>query len=542
MNIKGNFMNIMQSLDSKIELVKMFIDNTPIAYVILDKDYRIHYINESFAKLRNLDMATTIGDRCYNLSNGGVRCGNCSVAAALRSRKKEFISRKDVFSDGSVRFIDDYAIPLQYDAQGEVEYILEIMINRTQEMLAREQRNKDYDEILAILTSLLEAKDSYTATHSDHVRKLSLNLARTMGLSPDEVFEISVAASLHDIGKVDIPDSIINKPGKLTDEEFATIKSHPVVSYSILDGLTSFANIRDTARHHHERVDGHGYPDGLTGDELSIGAKIIAVADTYDAITTTRSYRKALTHEYALSEITKVAGTQLDKTVAEAFVHMDFGDMVDTLYDTSAKKKDAGQVERIVTQQSEADKSASDDDGALPRMTEIDQEHLLSEIFEHTPCGYILMDRNRKVLYASEYFLDYMGLTQEGVLNRICYEAGGISAQPCENCSIERALLSGKTEYMRQEQFTNNGRKIFDLYGVPLTEADGRIEYVIEIIIDRTAEVQLERAREQDFKTLIGMLGEIFNRQKEELDEHRLSEQIIALRRRLNELLYKKAL
>ncbi len=525
------------NLHSQSQLVKMFIDNTPIAYIILDKNYRIHYINESFAKLRKLDLAATIGDKCYNISNGGTRCANCAVAEALNTGRKAFVSRKDVLPDGSVRFIDDYAIPLQMDEQGEVEFVLEIMINRTQEMLAREQRNKDYDEILAILTTLLDAKDSYTAAHSDNVRKLSLNLARELQLTPDEVFEVSVAASLHDIGKVNIPGSIINKTDKLTDDEFATIKTHPVASFDMLEGLSSFHDIRHIAKHHHERADGRGYPDKLTSEQLSIGAKIVAVADTYDAITTTRSYRKALSHEYALSEIIKVAGTQLDKTVAEAFVKMDFNNLTENLYEIEPKKSE--QVERILIQQ---DKASAGQKSSAPMHTNIDQEHLFNQIFQNTPCGYILMDRNRKVLYASDYFLDYMGLTNADVLNKVCYEAGGIGSKPCENCSIERALISGKTEYMRQEQFTGNGRKIFDLYGVPLVEDDGSIEHVIEIIIDRTEEIRLERTREQDFQKLIDMLEEIFDKQKDEIGEQKLSAQIVALRKRLNELLQKKTL
>ncbi len=532
--LNGNVFND----DSQYDLIRMFIDNTPIAYIILDKDYRIHYINESFAKLRGLDTTAVIGDKCYNISNGGVRCKNCAVAKALENGQKAFMSRKDVLPDGSVRFIDDYAVPLQKDIEGKVEYVLEIMINRTHEMLTREQRNSDYDEILSVLSSLIEAKDTYTAAHSDSVHRLSLNLARAMDLSADDIFEISVASSLHDIGKVNVPGYIINKPGKLTDEEFGLIKCHPVSSYNMLSGMSSFEKIRDIAKHHHERVDGKGYPDGLTGDEISIGAKIIAVADTYDAITSTRSYRKALSHEYALEEIQRVAGSQLDEEVVKVFMNMDFSNMTDILYsqlnDISSK-----QVERII-KENVVSKIEKPNNNKI--FTNLDQDHLLQEIFNNTPCGYILMDKNRIVIYASDYFLDYMGLKKEDVLNNVCYEAGGIGSKPCENCSIERALISGKTEYMRQEQYTNNGRKIFDLFGVPLVEQDGRIDYVIEIIIDRTEEVQLERNREHDFRKLIDMLGDVIDIQKNEIEDKVLSEKIVSLRKRLNKMLNKNIL
>ncbi len=519
---------------SKTELAKIFIDNTPVAYIILDKDYRIHYINKSFAILRNLDMETTLGDRCYNISNGGVRCPNCAVAEALATGKKAFVSRKDILPDGSVRFIDDYAIPLQMDDGGEVEYVLEIMINRTQEMLARETRNRDYDEILAILTTLLEAKDSYTAQHSDNVRRLSLNLARAMNLPPDKVFEITVAASLHDIGKVHTPDIIINKPGKLTAEEFSVMQKHPVESSRMLEGLSSFEVIKEIALHHHERVDGTGYPDGLSGEEIPLGAKIVAVADTYDAITTTRSYRAAMPHEYALEEIQRAAGTQLDKAVADVFAQMDFEALSDALYGTEEQTQQKP-VERVLVQ-----KTGPQDKAPQPLRKKINQDQLLQEIFRNTPYGYILMDKNRKVLFASDYFLDYMGLEEAQVLGNVCYEAGGIGSKPCENCSIERALHSGKTEYMRQEQFTGKGRKIFDLYGVPLVEADGSIEYVIEIVMDRTEEALFERARAQDFERLIDMLGEVYEQESGQLAEKKLFDEAKALRKRLNELLAQK--
>ncbi len=518
-------------LKSKDELIKLFIDNTPIAYVILDNQYRIHYINESFAKLRNLDMNKVYGDKCYNLSNGGKPCAKCAVAKSFESCEKAFISRKDFLPNGVVRYIDDYAIPLQLDESGNVLYVLEIMIDRTKEMVALEQRNKDYDEILQILSTLLEAKDSYTASHSNNVRKLSLNLARALNLTSDEVFEISVAASLHDIGKVRIPDSIINKNGKLTDEEYNVIKSHPVESYNMLEGLESFGNIRRIAKHHHERYDGYGYPDKLSKDEISVGSKICAVADTYDAITTTRSYRKAHTHEYALKEISNVMGTQLDKTVATAFINMDFENMVDGLYSV----RNSSHLERVITL-GNLDIAT---EAEISKLSSIDLSALFEKIFEATPCGYILMDKDRKVLFASDYLKEYFELSKEKLNGKICFDFLGISVESCSNCAILRCLKSHKIEYMQQEIPKHSGSKIFDVFAVPLVQNDGTLENVIEIIIDRTDEVLAQRARKNDFEKLISMLENIFVSQKEQIDNDNLSEVIIGLQKRLYELLEK---
>ncbi len=517
-------------LKEKNELIKLFIDNTPIAYVILDNQYRIHYINESFAKLRNLDIAKVYGDKCYNLSNGGKRCVNCAVAKSLENGEKAFISRKDFLPNGAIRYIDDYSIPLQLDENGKVLYVLEIMIDRTKEMLALEQRNKDYDEILQILSHLLEAKDSYTASHSDNVRKLSLNLARALELSPDEVFEISVAASLHDIGKVRIPDSIINKNGKLTDEEFQIIKNHPVESYNMLEGLESFGNIRNIARHHHERYDGYGYPDKLARNEISLGSKIVAVADTYDAITTTRSYRKAHTHEYALKEIESVIDTQLDKTVASAFINMDFDNMVDGLYSA----RNSAHVERVITQTSDIDIA---DESEMKKISSIDLSALLEKIFEATPCGYILMNKNRKILFVSDYLRKYLELSEDDLESENCYEVIGLASDSCGDCAVLRCLESNKVEKMQQEILSHSRSKIFDAFAVPLIQKDGMIENVIEVVIDRTDEVLAQRARKNDFEKLISMLEKIFVSKKEQIDSDNLSDVIVNLQKRLYELL-----
>ncbi len=515
------------------ELIRFFIDNTPVAYIVLDNNFRIHYINKFFLKLRNLDMDTTLGEYCYNISNGGKMCNCCAVNQAIQSGEKTMISRKDILQDGSVRFVDDYAIPL-YTADDGTQYILEIMANRTQEMLAYEQRDRDYNEILSILSSLLEAKDQYTASHSHSVHKIAVNLAKAMNLDNNEIFDISVAANLHDIGKVRVPHAIINKPGGLTDEEYAVIKNHPITSFEMLQGLSSFTKIKETVKHHHERYDGRGYPDGLKGDEISIGAKIIAVADTYDAITSTRSYRKALSHEYALEEIKRVAGTQLDPEVVKVFLKMNFSDEVDT---DSLKDSDSSVVQRELYQQDVQTESKQSEEFN----PNIDEERMLTEIFNHTPCGYVLMDINREVLFASNYFLEYMGLEEDEVIGRKCYEAGGIGTAPCENCVVVPALKNNKMERVRQEQVIKNSLKIFDMYAMPLF-FKGKVEYVIEIIIDRTKEVLLSRERKNDFNRLIEMLRNIYDEQSKEFDSQTLSQEIIKLRGRLKEMISKQAL
>ena len=174
-------------------------------------------------------------------------------------------------------------------------------------------------EALTRLSALLEARDSYTYGHSQRVTRHAERIARAMGLSATDVARVRTAAALHDVGKLHTPRDTLNKPGRLTDEEFAVIKRHPVDGAAMATGLGDPA-ITAMIRHHHERLDGKGYPDGLAGDEIPVGARIIAVADTFDAITSDRAYRRAASHKRALDVLAREAGTQLDAAAVAGFV------------------------------------------------------------------------------------------------------------------------------------------------------------------------------------------------------------------------------
>jgi HD-GYP domain-containing protein (c-di-GMP phosphodiesterase class II) len=174
-------------------------------------------------------------------------------------------------------------------------------------------------DLLQRLSKLLEARDAYTHGHSQRVARHAKCIARAMHLSPVEIAKIRTAATVHDVGKLYTPRDILNNPGRLTDAEFAVMKRHPV------DGADMLAAVGDSeiaamVRHHHERMDGHGYPDGLVGSDIPLGARIIAVADTFDAIISTRSYRSAGTHKKALDILSNEAGSQLDGAAVAAFL------------------------------------------------------------------------------------------------------------------------------------------------------------------------------------------------------------------------------
>lgn len=176
--------------------------------------------------------------------------------------------------------------------------------------------------VVQTLAETIDAKDSYTNGHSTRVAMYSKEIAKRYGYSHERQEEIYMLGLLHDVGKIGIPDSIINKPGRLSDEEYALIKEHPAKGAKILSNVTEMPKLVTGARWHHERYDGKGYPDGLKGDDIPEEARIIAVADAYDAMTSNRSYREIIPRERVISEIERGMGTQFDQRFAEIMLKM----------------------------------------------------------------------------------------------------------------------------------------------------------------------------------------------------------------------------
>ena len=194
--------------------------------------------------------------------------------------------------------------------------------SRSAVRLADEVRDADPAHaavVEAIATTLLE-RDRYTGEHSAAVVELSRRVAMQLGLDEREVEQVAAAALLHDIGKVAMPDRILNKPGALDEREWALMREHPVVGERILRAIPGMGAVARIVRHEHESFDGSGYPDGLLGDAIPIGSRIILACDTYSAITTARPYRPAQTHHFAITELTRCAGAQFDPRVTEALI------------------------------------------------------------------------------------------------------------------------------------------------------------------------------------------------------------------------------
>ncbi|WML48024.1 HD-GYP domain-containing protein [Neobacillus sp. PS3-34] len=188
-------------------------------------------------------------------------------------------------------------------------------------------KNEQEDLLLNTVFSLaktIDARDPYTAYHSSNVADYAKSIAREMGLSEKEIDSIYLAGLIHDIGKISMPDSILQKEGRLTEEEYTIMKKHPDEGYRIIKDIKRLQElgITDMVLYHHERPDGKGYPKGLKGDAIPLGALILGVADAYDAMTTNRSYRQKLAVETAANELTRNIGTQFDPIAANTLIQI----------------------------------------------------------------------------------------------------------------------------------------------------------------------------------------------------------------------------
>ena len=183
-----------------------------------------------------------------------------------------------------------------------------------------EELEKAYLDTIGILRQTVEAKDPYTRGHSDRVSEFSVLIGKKMCLDEATLHTLKIGGLFHDIGKIGIPDSILLKESKLSDDEYSQIKNHPTIGAHILGDAKVFKDILPMVKHHHERFDGRGYPSGLAGTDIPLIARIAAVADTFDALTSKRTYRNSLPLDFVKEEIKKCSGTQFDPEIAGIFL------------------------------------------------------------------------------------------------------------------------------------------------------------------------------------------------------------------------------
>ncbi|MCX8022938.1 MAG: response regulator [Syntrophorhabdaceae bacterium] len=318
-----NSINIFTDVyDRMVQIVKDVLEVTSCGYYIFDnnKGEMILYSEKSNGHISVMDKTITVDKRFLKLLESGkkyaLRKNRLFVPITIKGECIGFIAvdtkKKGVGSPVSNEEEDIFLLKL----------IAEKASTHIENRILYESL---FESVFKTLTSLMKAinkRDAYTENHCWRVTEMAVELGERLGLKDNEIGAIKVAGPIHDLGKIGIPDSILLKPDRLTDEEYHIMKTHPTMGEEILNRFDILSNEASIIRHHHERFDGSGYPNALKGEEIPVSSRIISICDTFDAMTTTRPYRKAVDKSYALEEIRRCKNRQFDPVIADCFIEM----------------------------------------------------------------------------------------------------------------------------------------------------------------------------------------------------------------------------
>jgi len=319
------------------EIFKTVMENFHDGIIIADQNDEIIFVNDAAEKIRHITREEKIGKSI-------LKCHKEESQEKVRRALSYIKGKQNTFKRMVIDSVADrvYENTYQVIADSNKKVIGSIVVSRDiTEKQKIEQENLDNNQKLKLeitgltdrlnslffesLTSLvysLEAKDIYTKGHSERVTNICKHYVQEVYGHTQLLSDIELAAKLHDIGKIGINEAILNKPGRLTEKETSTMRKHPEITGQILSPFVNLKEVIDIAKHHHERYDGNGYPDGLARDSIHIGSRILALADTYDAMTSTRPYRKALEIRNAMQIIKENLGTQFDPTFGKNFIEL----------------------------------------------------------------------------------------------------------------------------------------------------------------------------------------------------------------------------
>ena len=302
--------------------VLQVLDALTDAVIVIDKNFIVRLVNAAFTVYSGVPAEQALGKKCHDVFPGDL-CGTkdcpmnhiCDGAEQLRYEGDKhytvYRSSPGIITATAYRGRDRSVIG-----------IIEVVSDMSPLYESRERFRKAMGGVIQAMSLTIEKRDSYTACHQRRVTKLCRAIAGEFGFSWERTQGLRMAAAIHDLGKILVPAAILNKSGDLSEHEMAIIRSHPQTAYDILKDIDFPWPIAETIYQHHERMDGSGYPRGLKGEEILLEARILSVADVFDAICRFRSYRPAVGFDTALAELKKNSGTLYDSDVVSACEHV----------------------------------------------------------------------------------------------------------------------------------------------------------------------------------------------------------------------------
>jgi len=312
--VRGPLSAQLESLGHTCHLAK---DGKAAVALVRDTEYDLIISDIRMPVMDGLEFLSTVISRIESVTPCMILTGYSDVGHAIRAMQVgayDFIRKP--WDMQELKLSVNRALQRRADLRFRREYQADL--ERRVQAAVAEVKNA-YDGTVIGFAAILEGKDTTTADHCVRVRDLCTRLGREMGLGTDRIRDLELGAMLHDIGKCKIPDAILNKPGKLNEEEWAVMRLHPEFGAEIVERIAFLRGASEVVRNHHEKFDGSGYPRALRGEDIPLAARIFMVVDTYDTITSKRSYKEAQDPEVALIEIRRCAGAHFDPVVVEAF-------------------------------------------------------------------------------------------------------------------------------------------------------------------------------------------------------------------------------
>ncbi len=301
------------------KLNDLIIKNTPSGLIILNSKGIIEYLNPSIIKILGSDEA--LGQNILNIDSIKNNFIYRNIVSALAGKSSVMFGVNYVTNTTKQNGVFNIYIDAVIN-KNKVSKVIIHVHDVTKEVELKDEIESTFLSTIEALAESIDAKDTYTGRHSSNVLKYTSKICEAVEMDDKQKENIIIAATIHDIGKIGISDSILKKPDKLTDEEYEIMKKHPVIGASIVGKIHGYKKISNIIKYHHERWDGRGYPEGIKEDEIPLGAQIIAIADAFDAMTSNRVYRKSLGYERAVQILTEEKGRQFNSELVELFIDM----------------------------------------------------------------------------------------------------------------------------------------------------------------------------------------------------------------------------
>jgi PAS domain S-box/uncharacterized domain HDIG len=317
--IKSQYLEASKRVENIENFNNRILEKSPNGVIVIDANGVIEYVNCSTGQI--LGSTETVGLNILELNT----IKNSNLYGAIKDafngksvnlKHEEYTS----YTSGETKILNLCIFPDKSSGSGTVEQVVILLVDVTEEFKLKEKVERTYLDTIEALASLVDARDPYTGQHSKNVSKYTTMICSKLDLPQHEKERIILSASFHDIGKVGVGDNVLNKAGKLTDEEYDIMKKHPSIGADIISKIQGFEDIDEMIRYHHERWDGRGYPSKLKENEIPYGSLIIAIADTYDAITSDRVYRKGLGKDKAIQILKEEKGKQFNAELVDVFL------------------------------------------------------------------------------------------------------------------------------------------------------------------------------------------------------------------------------